>query len=250
MIDRLSFSSLKCYLNDKQQFHKQYILGQWDDMNDAVYVGKAVHRMIEAHLTGEMVPLAHDALAYEAAELLKQKKTLADVDAAKKETQTAYDSFLEYITHDGAKMNPVSVEGKYEVFPEMMPFYLKGFMDVVAQDPDGRVTVIDRKNTKRFTPEGGTMAHRLQAVFYVMLLEATDATPSYRAEFVEIHRAKRAYRVHTYNIEPNEVEAMRDLCALAYDEIVNNKNHFLPNPFSMFGGDKAWQYFVASRSEE
>jgi hypothetical protein len=75
-------------------------------------------------------------------------------------------------------------------------------------------------------------------------------TPNYVGQFVELHRKKREYKVHTYNVEPEEITAMRDLCTLAYEEITTPTNHFLPNPFSMFGGEESWLYFVASRRNE
>lgn len=245
-VKHMSYSSLRSYLNNKAEFYQRYILREpMENIPVAMAVGSAVHKGIELYLKGKDPYLPKDLLAFslrEGQEIDYGKKN--SLEQACTEIETALHWFHE-IPMDWCETE--SEEGWTINFGDGLR--IKGFVDAIDECIDGS-HIMDFKTVGALSYVGENMAYFIQAMTYKMLAEKVGYDVK-KASFIEIKkkplkdRSKETLngmvRIHEFNeITDEDIFALKELYRLAYSEIINNEQHYLPNLFAQYTSMEAW----------
>lgn len=244
-IKRLSYSSLRSYLNNKQEFYKRYILKEpMEKMPIAMAIGSAVHKGIELFLKGKDPFIAKDLLAFTLTpgqELDLGDMTLED---AYLQIETALGWFHK-LDRDWCEVD--SEEGFIVNMGDGVR--VKGFVDVIEEHVSG-TEIIDFKTVGALST-GFNMSYFIQGLTYKMLADASGHEVN-KATFIEIKRKplKDRTKEHTGNMtrvhvfehfNEDDVNALKVLYKLAYREIIDGEQYYLPNLFSQYTKEEDWQ---------
>lgn len=249
-VKRMSYSSLRSYLNNKQEFYKRYVVKEpMEKVPVGMAIGSAVHKGIELYLKGKDPHTAKDLLTF----TLQPGQTIdygekGSLEEAISHIETALGWFHK-LDNDWCGVESeegwtVSLNGGVRV---------KGFVDVLEHGDDG-THIIDFKTVGALSYPVN-MTYFIQALTYHMLAEAVGYDVS-KVSFIEIkkkpqkNRDKETHenmiRYHVFDeITEEDISALQKLYELAYKEITEGWNYYLPNLFGPYTTMEDWEDWKA-----
>lgn len=261
-----SYSTFVKFSTDPFMFKLNYKQGK--QVNTALaakaVLGKAVHKALETYFGGnEEVPVTEDnalemALKvgtayienYHEGMILFNKTTFKNkADIIKKVVFCINSYVAEYGTWED---NIVDLEGRYEHKIDVewrgkqvtLPIKLKGYIDKIKRDEEGRLVVSDYKTKDKYSDpdklDGGKM---LQAVEYYFLAYAQYGEPPYAMEYEEIKYTKNAdgsNQTKKYRFIYDEMDLFFDFYFRFYDDMtraIMGEQVYVPNIYAIFDKD-------------
>jgi len=297
-INHLSYSAVRCFIEDPRNFKKRYIDYIYDDKTPVpMAIGSAYHAGLETFWTN--VQNGKDTDINEMIEQAKNSLLTNDVDygkkrIAKKDTENYEAMGCEVITDNSSGKNIVyamindeviltEVARYFEHYLENTPLYnplhveagitdetidfetsdkhlipLKGFMDLLARDKDGKLICVDHKlmGGKPKTDEDGKYiidpAMKLQACAYETLIPSImdGEKPAY---FVfDVMVKNNSPELHSVKIELTDADRLawsRLFKGTIYKILVSAMFDdpdiaFTPNPRHMYNKDGWNEYMI------
>lgn len=142
------------------------------------------------------------------------------------------------------EMIETSVDVSYRDKKLVLPVPLKGYIDKIVRDEEGRLKVIDYKTTRAFSdPEKIDGSKIIQAVQYYLLVYAQYGEEPYSITFEEVKMSKNrdgGAQLKCYEIVYAENEQFFDFYFRLYDDMtraINGEAVFVPNIMSFFDNE-------------
>lgn len=125
-----------------------------------------------------------------------------------------------------------------------LPVRLKGYIDKLVRDADGRIKIIDYKTVRNFSdPDKIDGAKILQAIQYYFLVYAKYGEEPYSMTYEEIKTTKNrdgSPQIREYEMVYGENELFFDFYFRLYDDVtraINGEAVFVPNVYTMFDNE-------------
>lgn len=266
-VAHLSPSAIRCYLNDRQMFFRQYVRYEFDNTSSPSLIeGSAVHYALENYYTDikdnngvtkspeAYVQIAIDKLAELAdTEQVEWGKT-GTLDDSKRKVTTCLDGYFNEIS----PLKPLAVEQKIVASFTELPIPIKAVSDLVCEE-DADIVIIDHKTVSSFSDINAPINpnYIIQAVcnFWTVWFEY-NRKPA-RMYFDEIKKSKN--RDGSPQVQRVVVEFTDDIVIVVkaiYDRIIrelsglplideNGIMNFLPNPSAQYGVLDSWNDFCS-----
>lgn len=244
MIDHLSFSSLRLYLDNPYAWHRRYIQGIRDDKTGpAALEGSALHKYIELTLKG-----FEKADALSAAEQLIHKATdvewgkTGSVEKSLKRLGNLVSSFST-VTLPGVVLD---TEKQFNSLIKGIKVPLMGYVDATFTDNDGNIIVCDWKSVSVFHDELPP-SFIIQGVIYFWLTELEYKKKVTRCDFVEIRSVGEEQRTKVLTLL-NDGTYDRAVKSLIKESLkqMSGKKKPLPNISADYTGDESWKEYIKS----
>lgn len=251
---------MKLFLNNQAAFHKQYVLGQYNDRTSpSALEGVTFHKFLEQGI--REVPSDEKIIAL--MEELSKDKTVnwgktGSFDKSAKCVANALSFFFEEVEmpeNCECEVRMTSTLVDHEGVDLPIPF--KGIIDRIHVNKNGENVLTDYKMTIQPTLPGEyNLEYVLQAIPYFLLMRAANKPVAYM-EFLQIKKSKNkdgSPQVVPYMVTHHDVDthhkAFATLVRLVYEAIsgrvpmYKGQQVFLPNPFEEYNGEEAWQDFI------
>lgn len=256
-LDHLSYSSVRLFCSNQQQFFKNYILGIFDYKNSpTATVGKACHKALEHYYkTGNFEKGVEVGLAY--------LNTLKDADIDYGKTGTREQMLKNYTkgVNNYRKEEPnlgnvlgveVMVTTDKGLEDEILPIPLKAITDVVSEK-DNLLKMWDYKFVGFHTDKDDEQPdYILQAMWNFITIRAKFGRDPYSMTFLEVKLSENKSgepQIQPYEIvfdkHPEYKKYMYKIYTEVLTEIANPEKKYLPNFGDYMNGKEAWKDFVA-----
>jgi len=262
-VQHLSFSSIRCLMEDEVKFYKQYIRKLYDEKTSpALIEGTAFHKILELFwswkIQNGVFPDAkrEGEILKEIANIFKDKMKFIEwgktgsLEDSLKSVSNAYEFYKKEIPN----YNPIGTEQSYTVKwnylnGDLAPVNLKCIVDLVCEDEKG-IYAIDHKTVSTFTGQDTEkIAYIIQALVIYITIKANYGKAPYKVQFDEVKKSKN--RDGSSQINSIEIvidDEMLEIFEHLYKRVLKKLetlriNTVLPNPFTMFGGYDSWNYF-------
>ena len=258
-IDHLSYSALRLYCANQQQFFKNYVLGLWDNKCSVVaLVGKAFHKTMESYYkTGNL-----DA-AIEVGQQYISRISDAEVDwgktgtreGAQKDLAAAVNHYINEEPDLGETLGcEVSVVTDHGFNGQPLPLPIKAITDRVTRQ-NGRLHLIDYKVVRSFSdPEQEDPMKIIQAMFNYLSVTAKFKEEPEDMIYLEVKVGKNrdgSQQVRPYRIEYAKQEHYKlyftRLYADVLYELARDDRRYLPNFADQYTGKEAFDDYIAEK---
>lgn len=272
-VAHLSVSAIRQYMSDRQMFFRRYIRLEFDETKGpALIEGSLYHFVLEQYWKsvkeGNPTFFRNDILE-EKIEYIKKddEKGLIDwgstgsleksLDIVKNSLEFYYQALA---AGDVPFTEVVDVECKFltdfeDLEGNPMPIPLKGFTDLIVKNGEDLV-IRDHKLVSFITPQDEpNPGFEIQAGIYWFLIRKNYGLNPARMFFDQMKKTKNrdgSPQLVPYCVEftPLLLEKCLELyrricCELAGRPLIDENGiaRFIPNPFSMFGGEDSWNDF-------
>jgi len=258
-IEHLSYSSMKLFCANQQQFFKNYILGQWDYKSSMVAtVGKAFHKAAEIYYKQGNWDQAIDA-GLEFINKIKdedvdwgktgsREQLIKDFHAAISFYQVEEPTLGKVI---GVELNTVTDHG---FDGEQLPVPVKAISDLVTEEEKG-IVITDHKVVASFSDkEEEQPDYTMQAMFNYLTVQAKFGKAPYSMIFREIKKTQNrdgSSQIDEYEIVFDKHPEYRLYFFSLYTDVIvtlADENHrYLPNFGDMYSGKEAWVDYTAGK---
>lgn len=259
-IDHISFSALRLYCANQQQFFKNYILGLWDTkMSVVMLVGKGFHKAMEQYYkTGNV-----DA-AYEVGSQYISRVSDSEVDWGK--TGSREQALKDYAAAVNAYLNEepdmgetkgveISVTTDVGFGGQKLPLPIKAVADRVTRGRDGKLHIIDYKVVSAFSDtEVEDPMKIMQAMFNFLAITAKFGEEPVDMTYLEVKRSKNrdgSSQVRPYAIVFAEQEHYKAYFQHIYTDVIielaREDRRYLPNFGDQFSGKESWQDYISEK---
>lgn len=257
-IEHLSYSSLKCYCSNQQQFFKNYILGIWDFKSSMVaVVGKAFHKSMEHYYkTGNR------DTAIEIGEAYLSTVNDKEVDWGKSTREDAVKQLAQVINFFfneepdlgkvlGVESSTVTDKG---FGGKPLPLPVKAVSDLVTEK-DGKLHITDWKVVAAYNDlEEDAPMLIVQAMFNFLTVTAKYGKEPEDMTYIQIKRSKNkdgSPQLVPYRIVFAEQESYKQNFLRLYTDVIielaREDRRYLPNFQDMYSGKEAWQDYVSNQ---
>lgn len=256
-IPHLSYSSLRLFLTDKYKFHKNYILGEWDNTSStAMNVGTVMHAYLEHAVMGSVDWDPEGKIQSKLQDsFFLLEKTKEDEKISTPEEYSAYviskGLALGTMTHEWWKEKGYEAEhteatmfGDLPLPEELGNILLKCKVDLITKDG----IPFDWKTCSTFTKQDNVGApYKIQAYFILKSLRDRTGNVAPYVSFVEVKKSKNkdgSPQIQEVIVTVNEAEerAIETLIFSCLKEMVIGTHY--PNPFAQFGGETSWNEYL------
>lgn len=257
-IDHISFSALKTYCGNQQQFFKNYILGIWENKSSVVQlVGKGFHKAMEQYYKTKNVDMAFEVGAQYIGKVPDSEvdwgKT-GNREQALKDYAAAVNAYLNEEPDFGETLGvEVSVTTDKGFEGKVLPLPIKAVADRVTKTPDGKLHIIDYKVVTAFSdPEIEDPLKIMQAMFNFLAIQAKYGAAPEDLTFLEVKKSKnkdgssqlRPYRIVFAEQEQYKLYFLRLYADVIY-EMAREDRRYLPNFGDQYTGKEAFRDYVA-----
>lgn len=278
-VKHFSPSAIRSYLCNRQEFFRRYIRLEFDnETSEAMATGSLFHKALELYWRA----ISHLETAGENATQIKPVDFLKAIDAADIEkilegldmieAETSREKILEVVekslgyygehiaSQDLGRVHGAEVrmlEQPDDLDGHTLPIPLKGFLDLIMVKSGEEYILEDHKLVGKLTAEGtANPKYDIAAGFYFLGARKMLGKNPARMIFRETKKTKNKdgssqCRAYVVEFSPEILEISLELYRrisyeLAGRPLIDDTGvmRFLPNPFELFGGDKAWDDFV------
>lgn len=256
-IEHLSYSALRSYCSNQQQFFKNYILGIWDNRSSVVaLVGKGFHKTMEHYYkTGDIdtaIELGHTYISKVPDSEIDWGKT-GSREQAMKEMSAAVNF---YMNEEPDLGETIAIEDKVTTDKgfggELLPLPIKAVTDRVTRQ-NGKLHIIDYKVVTSFSdPDEEDPLKVLQAMFNFITVTAKHGEEPEDIIYLEVKKSQnrdgspqvRPYRIGFADHAHYQGYFKRIYSDVIY-ELARDDRRYLPNFGDTFTGKEAWTDYVA-----
>lgn len=256
-IKHLSYSALRCYLSNQQQFFKNYILGIWDNkMSPSATVGKSVHKALEQYYKtkdkNSSIEVGMAFLSTSKDSEIDYGKTGSREQMNKDYIQAVNNFFAEEPDFGTILATEQSVTTDVGFETEIFPLPVKAVTDLVSEK-DGKLLMWDYKVVTSFTDkEEEQPDYIVQALFNFLTIKAKHGKVPYSMTFVEIKKSMNRNGDSQLGFYEVIFEKHLEYCTYfgkLYSGFIRNVSNpsysYLPNISDMYSGKEAWTDFAA-----
>ena len=271
-IEHLSYSALRLYCANRQQFKKNYIEGRWDRFKESMtaLVGTGVHKVLELYFDGmpieQAIAKGHDEInAIPAGKLdftadgKTRQKLLDEMSKAVKFVLEELPDVGQVLKTEMSELVDLVIEG------ELQPLPVKGKIDMVTKLEDG-LHIWDWKVVSAFsikeydetlTEEENRVKlekpdYIMQSIFNFYIVQSVLKEAPKKMHFVEIkkseNRDKTQRQIQIYEIDFTKHPEYFKYFKFIYDafvyELAGLGVQFLPNFGDMYSGQESWYEFT------
>lgn len=255
-IDHLSFSAMRSYCANQQQFFKNYILGIWDNKSSVVMlIGKGFHKTMEHYYkTGDLdtaISLGHQMIAKIPDSEVEWGKSTRE-DAMKRMSQA-----VNFFMNEEPDMGEtIAVEDKITTDKgfggQPLPLPIKAVSDRVTRK-DGKLHIIDYKVVTSFSdPDEEDPLKIMQAMFNFITVTAKYGEEPEDCIYLEVKSTQNrdgSQQVRPYRIVYSEQQHYQVYWSRLYADVIvelaREDRRYLPNFGDMYNGKEAWADYVA-----
>lgn len=259
-IEHLSYSALRCYCSNQQQFFKNYILGLWDRKSSVVaLVGKGFHKAMEVYYkTGNLDQAIEIGQSY----ISKVSDTEVDWgetgtrEGALKDFANAVNFYLNEEPALGETLaTELSVTTDKGFNGTPLPLPIKAVTDRVVRKPNGKLGLIDYKVVSAFAdPEEEDPMLILQAMFNFITVSAKYGEEPEDMTYLQVKRTKNrdaSAQVQPYVISYTKNAQYKGYFTRIYSDVIvelaREDRRYLPNIGDMYSGKEAWKDYVSEQ---
>lgn len=257
-IDHLSYSSMKLFCSNQQQFFKNYVLGIWDFKQSVTgFEGKAVHKILEHYYrTNNMEEAMRTGLRFidsTKPDELDLGKT-GSMEQVIREVTQAIKFYQEEMPPVGKVLAvEASVVTDKGFSDEILPVPVKAVTDLVTENDNKEIDIWDYKVVSAHTDkEDEEPTYILQALFNYLTIKAKFGKAPRKATFIEIKKSKNkdaSPQLDFYQIEFAKYPHYQNYFYRLYTKVIktlaNPEHEWLPNFADYFSGKEAWKDFAA-----
>lgn len=258
-IEHLSYSSMKLFCANQQQFFKNYILGVWDYKSSMVAtVGKAFHKAAEIYYKQGNWDLAIDA-GLEFINKIKDDEVDWGKTGSREQLIKDFHSAISFYQAEepqlgkvlGVELNTVTDHG---FDGEQLPVPVKAISDLVTEEEKG-IVITDHKVVATFTDkEEEQPDYTMQAMFNYLTVQAKFGKAPYSMIFREIKKTQNrdgSSQIDEYEVIYEKHPEYRLYFLSLYTDVIvtlSDENHrYLPNFGDMYSGKEAWVDYTAGK---
>jgi len=258
-IEHLSYSSMKLFCANQQQFFKNYILGQWDYKSSMVAsVGKAFHKAAEIYYKQGNWDQAIDA-GLEFINKIKDEEVDWGKTGSREQLIKDFHAAISFYQAEeptlgkviGVELNTVTDHG---FDGEQLPVPVKAISDLVTEEEKG-IVITDHKVVASFSDkEEEQPDYTMQAMFNYLTVQAKFGKAPYSMIFREIKKTQNrdgSSQIDEYEIVFDKHPEYRLYFLSLYTDVIvtlADENHrYLPNFGDMYSGKEAWVDYTAGK---
>ena len=258
-IEHLSYSSMKLFCANQQQFFKNYILGVWDYKSSMVAtVGKAFHKAAEIYYKQGNWDLAIDA-GLEFINKIKDDEVDWGKTGSREQLIKDFHAAISFYQAEepqlgkvlGVELNTVTDHG---FDGEQLPVPVKAISDLVTEEEKG-IVITDHKVVATFTDkEEEQPDYTMQAMFNYLTVQAKFGKAPYSMIFREIKKTQNrdgSSQIDEYEVIYEKHPEYRLYFLSLYTDVIvtlSDENHrYLPNFGDMYSGKEAWVDYTAGK---
>jgi len=258
-IEHLSYSSMKLFCANQQQFFKNYILGQWDYKSSMVAsVGKAFHKAAEIYYKQGNWDQAIDA-GLEFINKIKDEEVDWGKTGSREQLIKDFHAAISFYQAEeptlgkviGVELNTVTDHG---FDGEQLPVPVKAISDLVTEEEKG-IVITDHKVVASFSDkEEEQPDYTMQAMFNYLTVQAKFGKAPYSMIFREIKKTQNrdgSSQIDEYEIVFDKHPEYRLYFFSLYTDVIvtlADENHrYLPNFGDMYSGKEAWVDYTAGK---
>lgn len=260
-IEHLSYSSLRTFCSNQQQWYKNYIMGIWDNVSSpAAVVGKAGHKTLEHWYK------THDRqAAVEAGFQYINSVNDKDIDFGKtgsrenilKEFNAGINFFFaeepdfgKVIAAEKSLITDIGFKG------EPLPLPVKAISDLITEK-NGKLLINDYKFVISFCdPEEEQPEKIMQAMFNFLTVKAKYGKEPYSMTYWEVKKSQNrdgSPQVVPYEIVFENLPQYKTAFNKMYKgfilSVIDENHQYLPNISDMYNGKEAWKDFISDTIE-
>jgi DNA segregation ATPase FtsK/SpoIIIE-like protein len=257
-IEHLSYSAMRSYCANQQQFFKNYILGIWDYKSSFVaLVGQAFHKTMENYYRTQNID---DALKVGVGYINQIKDN--DVEWGKTGTREQAIKELSQVVNFYLNEEPdlgetIAIEEKITTDKgfngEILPLPVKAVTDRVTKTADGKIHIVDYKVVSSFSdPEEEDPLKIIQAMFNFITISAKFGQEPEDIIYLEVKKTQNrdhSPQVNPYRIKFAEQEEYKTYFTKIYTDVIvelaREDRRYLPNFGDMYNGKEAWKDYVS-----
>lgn len=258
-IEHLSYSAMRLYCANQQQFFKNYVLGLWDYKSSVVaLVGKAFHKTMESYYkTGNLdaaIEVGQQLISKTRDEEVEWGKTGNREDAMKQLAQVVNFYMNEEPDMGETVGCEVSVTTDHGFNGEPLPLPVKAVTDRVTRQ-DGKLHLIDYKVVTSFSdPEVEDPMKIIQAMFNFITTSAKYKEEPIDITYLEVKKSKNkdgSQQVRPYRIVFSEQEQYKLYFTRLYTDVIyelaREDRRYLPNFADQYSGKEAFDDYISDK---
>lgn len=256
-IEHISYSAMRSYCSNQQQFFKNYILGIWENKSSQVsLVGKGFHRTMEHfYKTGDIdkaIELGHTYISKVPDNEVDWGKT-GSREKAMKEMAAAVNF---YMNEEPDLGEVLGVEDKITTDKGFnglqLPLPVKAVSDLVTRK-DGKLHIVDYKVVTSFSdPDEEDPLKIIQAMFNFITVTAKYGEEPEDIIYVEVKKTQNRDgmpQLNPYRIVFAEHQHYQEYFTRIYADVIyelaREDRRYLPNFGDMYSGKEAWTDYVS-----
>lgn len=268
-VKHYSASSMRLFSTNPILFKIRYVNKETFDTTTGIsgVIGKAFHQAMEVYYGGSdtiIISNEQEAIEYGMKAgidyiekysdgFIKYSTTIPSKQKAYEIFTFAFNSYVkERAYNNGGEI--LAIEEKIEEYVDVewrgqklqLPVKLKGYIDKIIRDKDGKIKIVDYKTCYSFSnPEKIDAAKILQAVEYYLLVYAKFGEEPYSAIFEEVKYTKNSSggkQTQEYEFKFHENDLFFDFYFRFYEDMtraLNGEMVWVPNVDAMFDNEVA-----------